>query len=348
MMKPTLFCSAAMFMLGLAAPVHGQDDPTGAVSDGIQSSLNELFDDAAEVSLESAYQEIVRQAWLFDEDIRLWMNTESEGGTQGLGVGGIPAIWWREEPSEGELYAQFDWQNQATSMRITESGGGGELGVGNLVLPSSDGRDGPITMYFDAAGTVYVPTEEGRYIRASLPGLFGQMAGALDMNIDQAIEAGVTGMLDRLGVYTAATSASDVPGPIRDLLAAYADRATFNRETGEWEVDNVTEEMLRDWVAEFRAQYESLSTLPPLIHFAFILTPWTVRSQLRVREDTHINWRGRHVACNDCTQFTVTEGDQTGYVLIFDGYDRLVHLKDTDGSTAEYAYDKDVTVRIPG
>jgi hypothetical protein len=135
---------------------------------------------------------------------------------------------------------------------------------------------------------------------------------------------------------------------MRDLLASYAERAGFNPETGEMEVADVTEDMLRDWVEEFRGQYESLGTLPPLIHFAFILTPQTVRAQVPVRQDSNISWRGRHTACDNCTRFTVTEGDQEGYVLIFDEYGRLVHLKDTDGSTAEYAYGGDVTVRIPG
>jgi hypothetical protein len=44
---------------------------------------------------------------------------------------------------------------------------------------------------------------------------------------------------------------------------------------------------------------------------------------------------------------TVDSGKDAGYLIIFDRYGRLVHLKDTDGATADYWYDKDVTVNIP-
>lgn len=37
-----------------------------------------------------------------------------------------------------------------------------------------------------------------------------------------------------------------------------------------------------------RAQFEELGALPPLIHFAFIFTPTTVRSRLSVDETSQL------------------------------------------------------------
>jgi hypothetical protein len=43
----------------------------------------------------------------------------------------------------------------------------------------------------------------------------------------------------------------------------------------------------------------------------------------------------------------VVGGKDNGYQIVFDRYGRLIHLRDTQGDTADYWYDKDVTVNIP-
>jgi len=91
-----------------------------------------------------------------------------------------------------------------------------------------------------------------------------------------------------------------------------------------------------------KMQYGKISGFPAFIHFAFIISPTLARTQFNVKEET-ITSEGQTVL----TKMTITSGKDAGYIIIFDQYGRLVHLRDTHGDTADYWYDKDVTVNIP-
>ena len=380
-MRSVTSCVATLLALGLAAPATAQDDPLAAAWDGIQSSLGELYHGAVETwdaAWEVAgpmYREAVRRRMLVDEDIHMTMleaDPGTTGGALGDGVESLTPAWW-VEAGGGSIYAEFDWDNRATSMRLMDEGSKTTAALVDyegegLRLLEYEQDETDVTIYFDATGGVWVPIRETvggtRYTRVSLPGLFGHMVSLLEVSIDQAIDARVTDMVDALGTYAAirldpygrifGTRGSSPPtrrfGGVMGLLQDYALGVEYDEESGEWLYEGVTESMVEDLADHVRERFEFLSVFPPLIHFAFFFSPAAIRSHLagRVHEDTGITWQGRthhgRIVCVDCTRFTVEEGEQRGYIMIFDRFGRLVHLRDTDGSTATYGYDRELTV----
>lgn len=370
-MRPTRTWLTVLLVFGLAVPAHAQDeparyDPIRLIADGLQSSLVELYHGTAETLLGHRYREAIRKRMLFDEDIHMRLVTADAGHTASAGGWGetdedsecrdpICGIFWIEGPSEGSIDAEFDWQNKAMSMRLRDSGGENTYAASvrrRQVGSKLETEETDITIYFDAVGNVYVPVRQEvggtRYVSVSLPGLLGDMADVLEVNVDHAIEAGVTEMVDRLAAIAPERYGQLLHG--NRYLERWAGTIHFDTINGEWETEgDITQDLLEGWVQQIRAQLELLKVFPPLIHFAFVFSPAGVRAYADdVHEEPNITWRGwtqyGAVTCVDCTRFTVTEGKQAGYVLIFDRFGRLVHLRDTDGDTATYGYHKDVTV----
>lgn len=333
-MKSTGLGLAAVLALVFATPVQAQSEQGLGAFNGIPSSVHELVDGWAQ-DLGSAYREAVRLGGLTRGDIRMRMRAQGEASAGGIGLGEAGAlIWWEETPlGEDELYAEFDWANLAMSMRVQSSGSEGSLWVlGEELDASQEAQD--ITMYFDRTGTVYVPIGNGNYVSANLPNMFGQMSGALQVGIDNAIESSVGEQLDLLVGLVGMGLVNIPPGyldvGIQEILEEYASSGG---------ADSLLQELRDELERLTRLQFEAIGAFPPLIHFAFIYSPEIVRSSIAVREET-VNWQGRE----DCTRMTITSGGDAGYVFVFDRLGRLAHLRDTDGSTATYWYDDDVTV----
>lgn len=375
-MRPRRSCLAAILLLSTAAPAHAQNERGLGVRDGIQSSVNRIVGHFLEGAdeLGPQFREVGRHMWLFSNDIVLRMSATDEGERVNLGPGG-ELLGWREEGGESSLYAEFDWQNRAEYMRVNTSDGKASLGLAYAgEVMSREARDDVAEMYFDKNGYAYVLVEHESgnefYVRVNVPGMMGDLVGALQISIDNAIEDGVAEALDRvfslmgalapdalhrvfgsgsgMDPNSFAEDMQDFVRGMRNFLDAYA--PSYNPETGEYEfAEGVTEDRFREFLENVesmerraREQFEELGAFPPLIHFAFILTPTTVRSQASVQPST-IPCGGQ----DDCTRFVVTSGEQRGYILVFDHYDRLVYLRDTDGSSATYSYDRDVTVTLP-
>jgi hypothetical protein len=326
-----------ILLLGFGAPAQAQVEP--GPLDGVQSSVNQFIEGAAEAfeSLKQAYDEYIRLGMLMDSDIRMSMNAEFEGDS--FGVFGLFNSWSTER--EGSLYAEFDWQNLAESMHVRSSAS--EAGISSMLLNLGDTREVPakdFMMYIDSQGLWYVPTKDGTYIRVDLARQMQQMAKTLQVGIEMAIEAKAAQMLDQLAVLAlmelpdGADSWLNEFVPVEVLTTAYSLASPGT---------SITEEALKPLLknlAEFRAR--KVEAFPAFIHFAFLISPAAARSHFNVSEET-VTWRGQ----DGCTRMTVVSGKDAGYQVVFDRHGRLIHLRDTAGDTADYWYDRDVTVTLP-
>ncbi len=342
----------AIVLLGVSTPAPAQSEP--GPFDGIQSSLNRFMDSAAEVydSLKPKFDEYLRYAALLSSDIRMRMNATSPEDWVGAMSPGAwsPFLYMLETESEGSIYAEFDWQNQAQSMRVKSSESktilGSPLGILEGVHAAQD-----FTMYIDAQNYWYVPTDDYGYIRINALGAMGDIARQLEFSIEAAIDAQVTEMLDELAELAIGelwNFRADGNDWLNDFIPMEIIRAysiALENSGG-----SVTEAHLRAVEEKLKAVLEKLAErrhqqieiFPALIHFAFIVSPTMARTQFNVREETLV-WRGQ----NNCTKMTVVSGQEAGYQIVFDRYGRLIHLRGTDGATADYWYDRDVTVTIP-
>lgn len=342
-MKTSFLYLVAILLLGLSARAPAQNEPVVGPFDGIQSSLGEFLDSAGEnyESLKQMYdEEFIRLAWLFGSDIRMKMNAEFEGIQTGGPITGssLGIFWLNEEDHEGSLYAEFDWQNMAESMRAKSSEYSAKMGIGFLGTTTvTEAKD--FTMYVDAQGYWYVPQEKYGYVRVNLIEFTQDVAKTLEVGLELAIEAKVTEILDQLAVLAIMGSMEDgnewmkefIPN---EMIGAYTDPDPDKSVVGE-----LLKQKLEKMV---KLQFEQISNLPPLIHFAFIISPTLARSQFNVQEES-VSFMGQVLS----TKMTVVSGKDAGAVVIFDRYGRLIHLIDPDGDTATYRYDKDVTVNIP-
>lgn len=333
-MKSTSLGFVAILALVFGTPVQAQDEQGLGDFNGIPSSVLELVDGWAQ-DLGAAYREAVRLGSLTRNDIRMKMRAQPEASAGGIGLGQAGAIiLWEETPlGEDELYAEFDWANLAMSMRMKSEGSDGSLWVlGEELDASQEATD--ITMYFDAAGTVYVPTGDGNYVSANLPNMFGQMTGALQsIDFDSVIESSVGEQMDALAFILGGALMEIPPGyldvGIQELMEEYISSGG---------ADGILQELQDQLESLTTSEFEAISAFP-LVNFAFVFSPDGIRSSIDVQEET-VTWQGRE----DSTRMTITSGEDAGYVFVFDRYGRLAHLRDTDGSTATYWYDRDVTV----
>lgn len=354
-MNPLRTIAATALVLGFSGPAQSQSDPDPDASGSIQSTLGEFaanaFEDAG-----TLYQNAIRHYWLRTSDIRMIMKAHDEGtGTTDYGDvieergGPWDLFAFSQEASDASLYAEFDWDNRAMSMRAKDSGSRGYaefVPFAERIDTSSEATD--VTMYFDAAGNVYVPTGNGRYTSVNFADAIGAAFGTLAFGIEAAVDLRAAEMMDALAAtsvivfdeFNPLTGLFDqfLSEGVRDLLSEYqptyieGEGWTYNRDGG-------VQTRLRQMFLNLSfARYEILTNYP-LVNFAFIFSPALVRNYDNIREEP-TTWAGRGGA----TKFTVTSGSDAGYVIIFDGAGRLVLLRDTDGSTAEYMYDRDVSV----
>jgi hypothetical protein len=332
-MKRKYLYLTIIFLLGLNLPAPAQSEPDQEAFEGLQAALNKMMDDAESYeSLKQMYDEKIRIVSLFGTDIVMDMNAEFKGVTE---LYRAPMIIFHISDRESDLHAEFDWQNMATSMRVksSESLTGVAVDVAGTFIDYSNTQKGDkVTMFIDSLGYWYTPYQRGDahagYIRTNLMGKMQNMVKMLEVSLEAAIDAKVNETLDQL------------------ILVI-----SKSLDLGEWTGDAISKEMmsvisdpnksvmdLSPLLEELaKLQFEQISFFPPLIHFAYIFSPTLARSY-NMQEQT-ITWRGQE----HCIKMTNDEG----YQIIFDRYGRLIHLKDTDGATADYRYDKDVTVEIP-
>ena len=325
-MKTRYLYLTFLFLLGLSVPAHAQSE-AGAF-DGVQGSLNEFMDAAAETSgsLKPIYDEIIRRAWLFGSDIIMDMNAVIEGDSIGNRSGWI---WMNTQDRDVSLSAEFDWQNMACSMRMKSAAAWKSYDI----FPGYRGTEKietDITIYLDAQGYWYVPIEKD-YIRVHPTGeLLNTIASKLKVGIEDAIYAEVTEMLDQLA-FLALIDTDPSNEWIKDFIPDEFIGAADGGTSG-------LEQLLKPLLEKLaKLQYMQTSGFT-FINFAFFFSPTLARSHFSPQEQT-VNWGGQDY----CTKMTLA----SGYLVVFDRYGRLIHLKDTDGDTADYRYDKDVTVNFP-
>jgi len=330
-------------ILGFAAEAIAQSDEGTDSSGGVQSTLGEFVSDAFD-DLGTLYQEAVRLYWLSNSDITMWMTAHDEGtGDGGEGeerVGPFDMFILREAPSDSSLYAEFDWDNLAMSMRARDSGNESSVEfhpLGAEIDTSAEPTD--ITMYFDSSGTVYVPTGTGGYVTANLGDMVSNSIDVFQVPFEIAINYGVAEMLDNLLGYAAIgmddmSFGGGIPEPLIDAFEEYAETA-WNNETQSWEYTSesgILEDRLREILENLmRVNYQALSVFP-LVNFSILYSPTAVRSFGGVAEES-TSWLGQPGG----TRFTVASGSDAGYVIAFDQFNRLVLLRDSDGNTARYA-----------
>lgn len=386
---------ATALILGLVTSANAQSEQSADAWDGVQATLGEFVLDTFE-EVGASYQEAVRHYWLTTSDITMTMTMHDEG-TIGTGpyagtineseldnieIFGDPGNQWFqfETPSNQAVYAEFDWDNFAMSMHVSDSGnqsGVGAIfpGIGPLPILDTVAEATDVTMYFDADGNVYVPqypdghlTEEMQqgpvdpatapYMRANLPDVMAGMFGALQFGVEAILDSRITDMVDDflslwmdqglngLAITNMLTQEGIPHGAIQDLLLEYINRNSYDAESETYELDldaiGPLERRLVEIFSDLlQARYDAILKFP-MVNFAFFYSPTLVRTHGNVQEEP-TTWNGQPGA----TRFTVTSGDDEGYVMMFDGAGRLVLLRDTNGDTAEYSYDRDLTVRLP-
>jgi hypothetical protein len=336
----------AIFLMGLSVPLQAQNEPSQNAFDGLQSSLNELMEDAAETyeSLKQMYDEYIRLGMLMSSDIRMRMNAKYEKEEIWYGPLGAGS-----SEHTGSVYAEFDWQNMAESMRVKSSESESWVEINALWGAQSKQSAKDFTMYIDAQNYWYVPFESKEiqeldenapnYLRVNPMGGMQNMAKILEVGLQAAIDAKVAEMLDQLAVLAIMETNTPGNGWLKDFIpeqaiAAYTD-PNPDKSFAEEQLKTVLEELAK-------LQFDQISMFPALIHFAFIISPTLARSQFNVQE-VPVTWRGQ----DNCIKMSVLSGSGAGSMVVFDRYGRLIHLRDNDGDTADYWYDKDVTVNIP-
>ena len=194
-----------------------------------------------------------------------------------------------------------------------------------------------ITMYIDAQGYWYVPVDNPDirrgYVRVNPSQGLQNIAESLEIGIETAIDARINIIeaewANAAPIYELGTQ------EMRDEFEALSSMTKF--------VDYFDPGQLHQLVSDLVGlQSQQLGFFPAFIHFAFFISPHLARSEFNVREEI-LSWRGQ----DDCIRMTILSGDEAGYMIVFDRYGRLIHLRDKEGETADYWYDRDVTVNIP-
>ena len=330
-----IILTAFIYFLGIV-PATAQSEP--GPFDGLQNTLNEFADVASDAYdyLAEAYNEQVRLGMLAQSDIRMMMKAKfDEESIRALPYGYATLFNSHTTARETSMYAEFDWQNMAEMIDARSSESTITANLGPISGTSTNEAERSI-MYVDGGGYWYVPTDQYGYVQVNLQNQMQRVANTLELSLDLAIEAGVTEMMDQLALMALIDwnifGGSPVPEMPFELLQMLQDP----------DID-VTGELLRELLEQqMQNHFQLLGNLPPFIHFAMVISPTLARAHFNVSEQT-VTYRGEP----NCTKMTVLSGDDAGYISIFDQYGRLIHLRDTDDATADYWYDRDVTVNIP-
>ena len=315
MMKPITRLVNVTGILSILALSPAAWPQTPNLSPDVQQALNQWVLDqiAGTGSLRGAYEEGVRLWQLFGEDVQMWMNVETETQADGFRLGQY-FFFGGEIGSESSMYAKFDWQNMATAMLVTsgESSTGfgytqGAAQVGpNLGGFMFDSEEQSVLMFFDNEGFIYTPYEDelgrGGFIKTDTVAFMQDMMQALDVGLDLAIESGITEMVDRLlaSLGMLANAGADdwifdyIPQEVLSeaMLGYFREQGIGfggNTEPDDTAMSNLdlTEDRLRELIREFEtAQFDRIRAIPPIIHFAWIISPASMRARFALDERT--------------------------------------------------------------
>lgn len=365
---------ALVLAFAFVSSAHAQTDPISEAVAGVSSSFHPWVHDAIDYAgniVGEFRQESIRLHWLANSDIRMLMVAHNEGTGAGIKVI-LPNLYMKEAPSDDELYAEFDWQNEAMSMIGHSSASKSSLGlfltngdggsVGTELLDTSSEKT-IFKMYFDAGGNVYVPADPTNYMKVNMGDFMQGMFDALEIGIEVAVELHLTRVMDYILVDLARlVGAGDVD---LSLLGGYLSddffqqngiddwdtQLSYNSDTNTFDFDfaaeSVIESRLREALRELVQSRLELVSHFPLVNFAFLASPTLVRAEANNRGVSFREELGTWLGQDGAIRITLTSGNDAGYVFVFDRYNRLALLQDTDGSWASYGYDSDVTVQLP-
>jgi len=197
--------------------------------------------------------------------------------------------------------------------------------AGFFGFPASKSNESiDMTVYLDAQGYWYVPVEN-YYVRVHpIDDIQNGMAKMLNVSIEAVVESQVLDQLAYLAYLNLDLDAGS------DWIKNYLSPEFIGSYTEQ------TLKPLLEKLAQLQAM--KLNGLPTFVHFPYFFSPTLARSQFSPNEQTG-SWRGQ----DNCTKMTLA----SGYLVVFDRYGRLIHLRDTDGDTADYSYDKEVTLASP-
>lgn len=346
-------------------------------TDGIVNSLNKFIDDdfsekvgdVKEKSdgilneIKDVFEGINFWEKFMQNDIRLKMivKNENKGRTRlddGVKDGGGSGFY-AYNIGDDELYVEFDWDNRALSMIGNSSKTeyyNGTKTMGGSKLFEVGGKD-KIVQYTDKDGNWYSPVEdmEGyehvKYIK------FNAKQMAVDMLnswLDLSIELNTNKLVSELlGIASTIDIENPVmnfaaEGPIYGLLVTMIDpnigfeHYETRGDAAQIELQNKLNEAIK---ALLNKKLEEIGGLPIFIHWAFIYTPETIRQHYgSMVKETPFECDG---VANACTKFTVLQGEDSGKSMEFDSYDRLKFINAKKDGTANFFYDKDITVTLP-
>ncbi|MEZ4796557.1 MAG: hypothetical protein R2785_05255 [Flavobacteriaceae bacterium] len=313
----------------------GGDDPW----ENLQNTFNESFpkDDSDELNKLSRWNRL-RQS-----DIRLKMIVKNENkGRRRLDkpndtIGGDG--FYEYKYGDDELIVEFDWDNLALSMKgtsaATEYYDGQKAMGGDRIF--KEGGD-TVVQYTDKDGNWYAPVEnmEGyediEFIRFNPKTELLAVADILDSIDINKLAFLLSGYLKTLD--------------LNDADLGFKLSEDFGLNIAKLLIDghaNLQEELEKALKTLLKDNFSKIGGFPIFIHWAFLYSPEYVKSKERVTE-SKVTFAGNP----NCTKLIVTSsGENKGKSMIFDEYDRLVFINSLKEGTAQFFYDRDITVTLP-
>lgn len=329
-----LFCSFYI-------TVQTQNDNENLLAN-VQATINNAIEEASDKVAKPSRMDMLRKS-----DIRLRMIAKNDKGRTRLDNPGPTATgggdgFYMYKSGNDEIYAEFDWDNVALSMLgsgSTTEYYDGTKAMGGTEIYKEVGDE--IMQYTDKDGYWYVPYDDPngkhKHIKFNAKEL---IVGGLNDLIDLASEENAENLMflleetfktidwDDLG-YEYHAIAITASGTLNEMIKKLASEETKKQ----------LKDGLKELISEELSQ---IGGFPIFIHWALLYSPDSIKAKFQHKETT-VPFRG----IPNCTKIQVTSGEESGKSMIFDQYDRLVFINALNDGTAEYFYDKDVTVKIP-
>lgn len=342
------FCFGATAQM---ANSQGGDDPW----DNLQNTFNDFFTDNSD-----KLEKLSRWYWLRQNDIRMWMDADYENESESFFFYSIDkygdenndatGVSMASTAHKGSIYGEFDWDNKALMLKGTttayETTYKAAINGKSLGEKTKKNPEEIIVQYTDKDGYWYVPYDDPNYQGTGEQMYIKFNAKQMAINYMQDYLE-LSKNIDYFKVYLF----------LYNILENFNWEALgfdFEDDWAEWN----SEQMIRDIMesnGEINKRIEELikelldkenaekAGFPIFIHWALMYNPDFIK-EIETVSETKVTFGGNP----NCTQLTVTSaGDNKGKSMIFDEYDRLVFINSLKEGTVRFAYDKDVTVKLP-
>ncbi|TBN06708.1 hypothetical protein EYD45_02155 [Hyunsoonleella flava] len=324
-----------------------KDDVIETVND-VKDKANDVLDDIKDGLDKISFWDKFMQG-----DIQLIMKGSNERveleSDSAIDARGYKRNYYLKEIGDNSLEIRFDWDNRTLIMEGETSGWdfGRSFSSGKISDYKKDSKK--FVQYTDKDGNWYTPVEdmEGyeniEYIKFNAKQMaVSNLQKLLDLSMDDKVEKIKIYLFQLIQHHQIDLAMLGGGGGGEYSLPMGLYKLLQNFDEKNAELQKKLEEAIKMILSK---ELEEIGGFPIFIHWAFIYSPEVIKKYYGNKVDK------KTFDCdgfaNACSKFTVLQGPDKGKSMEFDRLGRLTFINSLKEGTAQFFYDKDITVTLP-